>query len=92
MIHMELSERYIKQLEDEGYNPVYEHYDEPNTSYPAHSHKEQHAIIIVEGSMKVMVDVEMKTLHVNDKIILSPNEEHSVLIGPKGCKYVVGEK
>lgn len=89
---MELSERYIQQLEKDGYNPVYEHYDEPNTTYKTHAHKEEHAMIIVEGSMKVMIDADMTTYFVNDRFVIPSNVEHSVVIGPKGCKYVIGEK
>ena len=88
---MELSERNLKTLHDEGYKSVYEIFDDPNTAYPSHSHETEHAIIITEGSMEVVIDEETRTLTTGDYLKIPKDTEHTVKVGSNGCKYVVGE-
>lgn len=48
---MELSERYIAQLESEGFPSVYEWQDAPGTVYKEHAHKGKVSICITDGSI-----------------------------------------
>lgn len=88
---MELSERHIKKLEDEGYAFVYEQFDKPNVSYPSHKHETRHSILISEGSMDVTIGGITTRYTSGDRLDISAGTEHAVTTGPEGCKYVIGE-
>ena len=88
---MELSERHIMQLEKEGFDTVYEVFDEPNVCYATHAHPEAHKIIVTEGSMDIQMDGKVHSVKTGDAITIPKNQIHEVRIGPEGCKYVIGE-
>lgn len=88
---MELSERNIKQLEDDGFKMVYEWFDEPNVTHQNHNHETDHEIIITEGSLSLMVKGGESIYTTGDRFTIPANIEHSVKAGPEGCKYVIGE-
>ncbi len=89
---MELSERNIKKLEDEGFTTVYEWFDESNKKYEAHSHDYAVTIIISEGSMSATVNGETIKLISGDRIDIPSGITHAVLAGTDGCKYVIAER
>ena len=88
---MELSEQNLKILEDEGYTHVYEWFDEPGVHYDPHSHREDHSIIITEGSMNVTIGNETNSYISGDRLNIPAGTSHEINIGPEGCKYVIGE-
>jgi len=88
---MELSERNFKQLESEGFDEVYEWFDEPSKHYPAHSHSYGVSIIVSEGEVSVVTDGETVLLKSGERIDILAGQEHSVTAGKDGCKYIVGE-
>ena len=88
---MELSERYIQKLEDEGFSFVYDWHDEPGTVYEGHEHKDKVTLYITDGSIELTMAGETKTLHVHDRIDIPPHTKHSGKVGPSGCGFVVGE-
>lgn len=91
MFHMELSERCIQALEKEGWPHVYEWSDAAGTEYPEHSHQDKVAIFITEGSLSVHINGETKELQAGDRLDIPPNVAHSVMVGPQGCQFVIGE-
>ena len=88
---MELSERCIQKLEQEGWLHVYEWSDAPGTEYAEHSHQDKMAIFITEGSLSLTLDGETKELTVGDRLDIPPHTPHSATVGPDGCQFVVGE-
>lgn len=90
-IGMELSERCIKILEKEGFPSVHEWQDKPNTIYSSHQHQGRVTIFITEGSLKLTIEGVTHTLRTGDRFDIPPQTEHSAVVGPEGCQYVVGE-
>lgn len=89
---MELSEEIIARLENEGFSPVYEWYDEPHTVHAEHSHEEAHSIVVAEGQITFSVDDTDTTLGPNERIDVPARTLHCARVGHEGCKYVIGEK
>ena len=48
---MELSERYIAQLEKDGFSHIYEWQDAAGTVYPLHSHSGRVMLCLTDGSI-----------------------------------------
>lgn len=88
---MELSERCIQKLEQEGWPHVYEWSDAPGTEYPEHSHQDKVVIFITEGSLTIDLNCETRELTVGDRLDIPPRTPHSATVGPGGCQFVVGE-
>ncbi len=88
---MELSERCIQTLEKEGFLHVFEEQEASGAIYPEHSHKEKVVIFITEGSMEITVLGSVKLLTAGDRFNIPPNTPYSMVVGPNGCQFVVGE-
>ncbi len=88
---MELSERCIQTLEKEGFPHVYEWQDKPGTVYPLHQHQDKVTIFITEGSLELTLNGATHSLRAGDRFDIPPQTEHSAVVGPSGCQYVVGE-
>lgn len=88
---MELSERCIKTLENEGFTSVYEWADKPGVVYAEHQHKDRVTIFVTEGSLTLEINGETKQLLPGDRYNVPPQVPHSAVVGPVGCQYVVGE-
>jgi quercetin dioxygenase-like cupin family protein len=80
------------QLKREGFAHTYVWEDGPNTQYPDHTHGVVTAHIILEGEMKVAMDGKAQTYRVGDRFDVPANTVHSALMGPRGCRYVIGER
>jgi len=88
---MELSERYIQQLENEGFPFVYDWMDPAGAVYEEHEHKDKVTLIITDGSIDMTVDGTSFTLSAHDRYDVPPQTKHSAVVGPRGCGFVVGE-
>jgi quercetin dioxygenase-like cupin family protein len=88
---MELSERCIQTLENEGFKDVYEWSGEPGVVRPEHTHKDEVTVIVTEGSIDIKIEGEIKTLRAGDRFDIPPDVLHSALVGPSGCQTVVGK-
>jgi quercetin dioxygenase-like cupin family protein len=88
---MELSERYIKILEDEGFPFVYEWQDTPGTVYAPHAHTGKVALCITDGSITFDIDGEKKELTAPTRFDVPVGVIHSAVVGPQGALYIVGE-
>lgn len=81
-----------QQLEDEGFSPIYLHRDEPHVLYANHTHAKSTTYIILEGEMILTVEGETRVVKTGDRFDVPAGAAHSVRMGPKGCKYLIGEK
>lgn len=89
---MELSERIIQTLENEGFARVFEDSDEPGTSYPAHAHQGKVTLWITDGEVDFTIDGEQKTYKAGDRIDIPPGVQHSCTVGPEKLIYIVAEE
>jgi mannose-6-phosphate isomerase-like protein (cupin superfamily) len=88
---MELS-KIESQLKKEGFSRTYVWQDDSEVFYPDHTHDAFTAHVILSGEMTLTVNGESKTYHPGDRCDIPPGTMHSALMGPKGCRYLVGEK
>lgn len=89
---MELSEKWLKQFEEEGFVSVYEWSDPPGTVYPAHSHKGKVSLFITEGSVEFDFAGGKRVIRANERFDVSVNSEHTAVVGPDGWIVVVAEE
>jgi mannose-6-phosphate isomerase-like protein (cupin superfamily) len=81
-----------KQLESEGFTHTYVWQDGSNAHYPDHTHAELTAHIILDGEMTLTMSGESQTFRVGDRCDVPAGAVHSARMGPRGCRYLVGEK
>lgn len=81
-----------QQLVAEGYTNVSAWLDSPDFSYPAHTHKDTTAHIIVAGRMYVTMQGIEHDLQPGDRIDIPAGMIHIATMGPDGCTYVTGEQ
>ena len=88
---MELSERYIKQLESE-YPHVYEWQDPAGTVYEEHEHQGKTTLWLTDGSIEMNVAGEIIKLKAGDRYDVPPKTKHAAIVGPDGWIVIVGEE
>ena len=88
---MELSERFIRTLEQE-YDHVYEWQDPAGTVYEKHSHKGKVSLYVTDGSITFDFGDEKKELVANQRFDIPVGKEHSAVVGPQGWIVIVGEE
>ena len=81
-----------KQLVTEGFEHTYVWQDGPQAYYPDHTHPGLTAHIILDGEMTLTCGGESRTYRVGDRCDVPAGAVHSALMGPQGCRYMVGEK
>jgi quercetin dioxygenase-like cupin family protein len=82
----------IAQLVSEGFSHTYVWEDVPNARYPNHTHGVQTAHIILNGEMALTMDGVTKTYRTGERCDVPANAVHSARMGPKGCRYLIGER
>ena len=87
-----IEEELIQKLKIEGYTKVYIHDAKPNENYLSHSHAWDTKLMILEGELEVNMDDKHSVLRKGDQIEIIRNKMHSGKAGPKGCRYIVGER
>ena len=80
------------QLEREGFSLIYVWEDGPATHYPEHTHRTETAHVILRGEMTLTMDGTSKTYLAGDRCDVPSGAVHSALMGPQGCRYVIGER
>ncbi len=88
---MENVEALKEKLVQEGFVHVFEWKDAPGTLYPAHKHKDRVAMYILEGGLTFNFDGEKIMLKKGDRFDAPPDKEHTAVVGPDGCHFLVGE-
>jgi len=81
-----------KQLEGEGFSHTYVWQDGPNASYPDHTHPTDTAHIILSGEMALTMIGRTETYKTGGRCDVPAGAVHSANMGPRGCRYLIGEK
>jgi mannose-6-phosphate isomerase-like protein (cupin superfamily) len=79
------------QLRSEGFGHTFVWRDGPNAFYSDHTHDGVTAHIILDGEMTLTTNGESRTYRMGDRCDVGAGEVHSAKMGPKGCRYLIGE-
>ena len=80
------------RLRQEGFSRTYVWQDGAGVSYPDHTHERLTAHLVLDGQMKLVINGESRTLVAGDRFDVPAGVVHSALMGPRGCRYLIGEK
>ena len=80
------------RLRSEGFLHTYVWQDGPNTFYPDHTHAGETAHIILDGEMTLTQGGETRTYSFGERCDVPAGTVHSAKMGPRGCRYLIGEK
>ncbi|MBZ5662879.1 MAG: cupin domain-containing protein [Acidobacteriia bacterium] len=81
-----------RQLQSEGFLHTYVWQDGPNVFYSDHTHREETAHIILEGEMTLTHAGATRTYVAGDRCDVPAGAVHSARMGPRGCRYLIGER
>jgi quercetin dioxygenase-like cupin family protein len=81
-----------KKLEQEGFRHTFVWQDRPNASYPDHTHAEETAHIVISGEMTLTMGGKTQTYRACERCDVPAGALHSARMGPKGCRYLIGER
>jgi len=81
-----------KQLEQEGFGHTYVWQDGPNAFYPEHRHEAETAHIILRGEMTLTMSGQANTYREGERCDVPAGAMHAAKMGPKGCRYLIGER
>jgi mannose-6-phosphate isomerase-like protein (cupin superfamily) len=81
-----------KQLEREGFSQTYVWQDGPDVCYPDHTHAMETAHIILGGEMTLTMDARTVTYKAGERCDVPAGAVHSAKMGPRGCRYLIGER
>lgn len=79
-------------LRSEGFLHTYVWQDGPNAFYADHTHTAETAHIILDGEMTVTQGGATRTYSYGERCDVPAGAVHSAKMGPRGCRYVIGEK
>jgi mannose-6-phosphate isomerase-like protein (cupin superfamily) len=81
-----------RQLHSEGFLHTYIWQDGPNAHYPDHTHAAETAHVVLDGEMTVTQGGTTRTCGVGERCDVPAGAMHSARMGPRGCRYLIGEK
>jgi uncharacterized cupin superfamily protein len=81
-----------RQLQQEGFVRTNVWQDGPNAFYSDHTHTTETAHIILDGEMALTQGGETHTYGVGERCDVPGGAVHCAKMGPRGCKYLIGEK
>jgi len=81
-----------KQLEREGFGHAYVWQDRPDAFYPEHTHETETAHIILSGELTMTMGGRSETYRAGARCDVPAGAAHSAKIGPRGCRYLIGER
>lgn len=79
-----------RKLRDEGFTHTYVWQDPPKGHYPDHTHPDETAHIVLSGELTLTMAGKTQTYRAGDRCDVPSGAIHSVLMGPTGCRYVIG--
>lgn len=79
-------------LHQEGFLRTYVWQDGPNAFYPDHTHAMETAHIILDGEMTLTRAGATLTYGAGERCDVPAGALHSAKMGPRGCRYLIGEK
>jgi mannose-6-phosphate isomerase-like protein (cupin superfamily) len=80
------------QLQKQGFTHTYVWQDGAEVFYPDHTHDKLTAHVILDGGMKLIMNGKSRTLYPGDRFDIPAGVVHSAIMGPRGCRYLIGEK
>ena len=83
---------FAKQLRVEGFRHTYVWQDGPNAFYPEHVHDTETAHIILSGEMTLTMNGRTESYGPGQRCDVPKGAVHSAKMGPRGCRYLVGER
>lgn len=89
---MKSEARFRKQLKAEGFTHTFVWQDGPDAHYPDHEHAGLTAHIILDGEMTPTLNGKSQTYRANERCDVPAGAVHSARMGPRGCRYLVGEE
>lgn len=89
---MTIVKAWEKLLADEGFGEFFVWQDGPGASYPDPSHSGLTAHIILEGEMTLTSEGQTRTYQAGERADVPAGAVHSAKMGPRGCRYLVGQK
>jgi mannose-6-phosphate isomerase-like protein (cupin superfamily) len=81
-----------RQLHREGFLHTYVWQDGPNAFYSDHTHPVETAHIILEGEMTLTQSAASQTYGAGERCDVPAGRLHTAKMGPRGCRYLIGEK
>ncbi|HTT33019.1 MAG TPA: cupin domain-containing protein [Methylomirabilota bacterium] len=81
-----------RQLEKEGFSHTYVWQDGPSVFYSEHTHAGETAHIILSGEMTLTMNGKSETYRAGDRCDVAAGAVHSAKMGPRGCRYLIGER
>lgn len=84
--------KLTEQLRREGFGHTYVWQDGANAHYPDHTHAEETAHIILDGEMTLTMGSQTRTYRAGERCDVPAGAVHSAQMGPKGCRYLIGER
>jgi len=88
---MEDIARLELQLRAEGFARTYIWQDAPGAEYPEHTHPVETAHIILEGEMTLAIGGAERMLRAGERCDVPAGAVHAARMGPRGCRYLIGE-
>ena len=79
-------------LRAEGFTHTYVWRDGPGAYYPEHTHPSVTAHIVLDGEVTVTSEGKTITYKAGDRFDVPAETLHTAQMGPKGCRYLIGEK
>jgi len=90
--HSSNTEKLEAQLRSEGFHTTYVWEDAPAIFYPPHTHPTETAHIVLEGELTLTVAGTEQTYRPGERCDVPAGAVHSARMGPKGCRYLIGER
>lgn len=81
-----------RRLQEEGFRHTYVWRDDPNTFYPEHTHAVTTAHVVLEGELTLTQGGGTRTYLAGERCDVPAGVVHSAKMGPRGCRYLIGEK
>jgi quercetin dioxygenase-like cupin family protein len=86
------TEQFQRLLEQEGFPEPLEVQQVPNGRLGNHEHPFAVKALVIEGSIDIAIDGEIRTYRTGDVFELRFKEVHSESYGPEGVKYLASRK
>ena len=80
------------QLRAEGFTHTYVWEDGPGVFYPDHPHPHETAHVVLDGEVTVTSEGKTLSYKAGERFDVPARTIHSAKMGPKGCRYLMGEK
>jgi len=80
------------QLCSEGFTHTYVWQDGPGAFYPDHTHPGVTAHIVLDGEITLTMNGAAQTYRAGERFDVPAGAVHSAQMGPRGCRYLIGEK